>query len=89
MNGQHLKVIIPSFRFTGLIENPNPYLSVLPSATSSTLYISLQYTEDVACHRTWVTGLFRLQHRVLPVLVFAPSGRGLGLEKENLSRTRS
>ena len=89
MNGKHLKVIIPSFRFTGLVENFEPYLSVLPSATSTTLYTWLQYTADVACHRTWVTGLYRLQHRVLSVLAFAPAGRELGLEKGNLSRIRS
>jgi hypothetical protein len=41
----------------------------------------LQCTEDAACHRTWVTGLFRLQHRALPALVFAPAGRGLGPER--------
>jgi hypothetical protein len=51
------------------------------SATSLFLYILLQYTEDVACHQTWATDLFRLQHRVLPALAFAPAGRGLGLEK--------
>jgi hypothetical protein len=89
MNGKHLKIIIPSFRFTGLIENLEPYLSVLPSATSTTLYTLLQYTADVACHQTRVTGLFRPQHRVLPALAFAPAGKGLGLEKGNLSRIRS
>ena len=70
----------------GLVENLKPYLSVLPSATSSTLYILLQYTEDVACHRMRVTGLFLLQHRALPVLAFVPAGRGLAPERGKLSR---
>jgi hypothetical protein len=49
----------------------------------------LQCTEGAACHRTWVIGLFRLQHRVPPAPVFVPAGRGLGLERGSASSLQS
>ena len=49
----------------------------------------LQYTEDVACHRTWVTDLFQLQYQVLLVLAFALAGRVPELGKGMLSRIPS
>ena len=45
--------------------------------------------EDAAYHRTWATGLYRLQDRVLPALAFALAGRGLGPGKESTSRRQS
>jgi hypothetical protein len=78
--------IIPVFECHGILR---PYQSVPPSAISSTLYTTLQCREGVACHRTWVAGLFRLQYRVLPVLAFVPAGRVLGPERKISSRIRS
>ena len=46
----------------------------------------LECKEDAAYRRTSVTGLFQSQDRVLPALAFAPAERGLGPEKENISR---
>ena len=89
MNGEDLKLVVLSFRFTRIMENFESYLWVLPFAISSILYRKLRCTEDAACHRTWVTGLFRLQHQVPPALVFAPAGKGQGQEKGSSSRIRS
>jgi hypothetical protein len=67
----------------------NSYPWVFPSAISTILYTKLRRTEDVACHRTWVTGLFQLQHQVPPVLVFALAGIGLWLERGSASTIQS
>src|ERR1700733_41940 len=61
----------------GIHRIPKSYLWVLPYSISSILYTELRCTEDAACHRTWVTGLVRLQHRALLAPVFAHVGRAL------------
>jgi hypothetical protein len=78
--------VISIFETDGSYE---PYLWVTPVAISSTLCKRLQCKEDVACHRMWETGLFRLQHQVLLALVFAPAGIGLGLERGSTSTIQS
>jgi hypothetical protein len=65
--------------------NYESYPWVTPSAISSTLCKRLQCKEGAACHRMWVTGLFRSQHQVLLALVFVPAGIGLGLERGSAS----
>ena len=64
-----------------------PWVSL--SAISSLLYTRLRCTEDAAYHRMWVAGLFQLQHRVLPGLVFAHAGKGLQLERGSTSPIQS
>ena len=73
----------------GIIVNSELYPWVSLSAISSILYTRLRCTEDVAYHRMWVAGLFQLQHRVLPALVFARVGKGLELERGSTSPIQS
>ena len=80
MNGEDLQTVILSFWFKGVIKTFELYPWASPSAISLILYTMPRRMEGAACHRMWVTCLFRLQHRVLPALVFAPVGRGLGPE---------
>ena len=67
----HLSVI----PIDGVHGIPKPYLWVLPYSISSILYTEPRYTEDAACRRTWVAGLFRPQNRALLAPVFAHPGR--------------